>query len=226
MTTRTSSTLSASIVATLKERIIAWQYPPEHRLTEEALCREFRVSRSPVREALRVLATNGFVRRMANRGYAVRQVNLRDLEELYELRLSLELFVVEALAERGAPALALAALRDTWVAVEREPERKGEELAELDTTFHETLAALVGNETLLQHLKAINERLLVFRMIDFGRPQRVESTCAQHLAILDRIGANDVGGARTAIRRNIDDGREIVQSTLKEALARAYAMTA
>jgi DNA-binding GntR family transcriptional regulator len=226
MTTRTSSTLSASIVATLKERIIAWQYPPEHRLTEEALCREFRVSRSPVREALRVLATNGFVRRMANRGYAVRQVNLHDLEELYELRLAIELFVVEALAERGAPALALAALRDTWVAVERGPERKGEELAELDTTFHETLAALVGNETLLQHLKAINERLLVFRMIDFGRPQRVESTCAQHLAVLDRIGANDVGGARTAIRRNIDDGREIVQSTLKEALARAYAMSA
>jgi DNA-binding GntR family transcriptional regulator len=163
---------------------------------------------------------------MANRGYAVRQVNLHDLEELYELRLAIELFVVEALAERGAPALALAALRDTWVAVERGPERKGEELAELDTTFHETLAALVGNETLLQHLKAINERLLVFRMIDFGRPQRVESTCAQHLAVLDRIGANDVGGARTAIRRNIDDGREIVQSTLKEALARAYAMSA
>jgi DNA-binding GntR family transcriptional regulator len=221
----TSSTLSASIVATLKERIIAWQYPPEHRLTEEALCREFNVSRSPVREALRVLATNGFVRRMANRGYAVRQVNLRELEELYEVRLALELFAIETLTERGAPQKALAALQETWEAVRREPaSRKGEELAELDTTFHESLAALIGNDTLLQQLRAIDERLLVFRMIDFGKALRVESTCEQHLDLLRRIAAKDVAGACAAIRRNIEEGRTIVRGTLKEALARAYSM--
>src|SRR5258706_12844946 len=148
MAVRQGSTLSASIVATLKERIIVWQYPPEHRLTEEALCREFHVSRSPVREALRVLSTNGFIRRMANRGYAVRQVNVKDIEELYDVRLALELHAVEALTERGAPPKALASLRETWESVEREPERhKGDELAELDTAFHETLSALIGNDT-------------------------------------------------------------------------------
>src|SRR5438270_137987 len=99
---RQGSTLSASIVATLKERIIAWQYPPEHRMTEEALCREFGVSRSPVREALRVLVTNGFIRRMPNRGYAVRQVSIKDIEELYDVRLALELYALEAVTARGA----------------------------------------------------------------------------------------------------------------------------
>ena len=96
MAVRQGSTLSASIVSTLKERIIAWQYPPEHRMTEEALCREFGVSRSPVREALRVLVTNGFIRRMPNRGYAVRQVSIKDIEELYDVRLALELYALEA----------------------------------------------------------------------------------------------------------------------------------
>jgi DNA-binding GntR family transcriptional regulator len=61
-------------------------------------------------------------------------------------------------------------------------------------------------------------------MIDFGKPHRVESTCAQHLKILERISAQDVDGAREAMRRNIEDGRTIVRTTLKEALARAYAM--
>jgi DNA-binding GntR family transcriptional regulator len=224
MPARTASTLANSIVATLKERIIAWQYPPEHRLTEEGLCREFGVSRSPVREALRVLATNGLVRRMANRGYAVRQVNMRELEELYEVRLALELFTVEALAIKGFPAAALEALRETWRMVEQEPARSDEEMAELDTEFHETLAALVGNETLLEQLRAINERLLVFRMIDFGRENRVSDTCAQHIRILDRITARDPDGARNAIRSNIDDGRTIVGAAIKEALARAYAI--
>ena len=45
--------ISTSLIATLKEHIITWKYPPEHRLIEEALCREFGVSRRPVREALR-----------------------------------------------------------------------------------------------------------------------------------------------------------------------------
>jgi DNA-binding GntR family transcriptional regulator len=51
----------------------------------------------------------------------------------------------------------------------------------------------------------------------------VESTCAQHLNILERVGAKDIEGARAAIRMNIEDGRKIVHETLKEALARAYA---
>ena len=225
MTIRQSSTLSASIVATLKERIIAWQYPPEHRMTEEALCREFGVSRSPVREALRVLVTNGFIRRMPNRGYAVRQVSIKDIEELYDLRLALELYALEAVTERGAPPKALATLRDTWQGVAREPDgRRGGELADLDAAFHETLAAFFGNEMLLQQLKSINERLYVFRMIDFDKPDRVESTCRQHVAILDRISARDIAGARAALRVNVEEGRSIVRSTVKEALARAYSI--
>lgn len=78
--TKKPITISGPLIATLKERIVTWKYPPEHRLTEDALCREFGVSRSPVREALRVLATNGFVRRTANGGYAVRQVKVNEVE--------------------------------------------------------------------------------------------------------------------------------------------------
>src|SRR4029079_17984458 len=139
------------------------------------------------------------------------------------VRLALELYVIEVLVGRGAPPKALSALRETWKAIRQDPEnRPGEDLAELDTTFHESLAALIGNESLLLELKAINERLFVFRMIDFGRADRVESTCAQHLYILQRLAAKDLEGARAAIRKNIEDGKDIVHATLKEALARAY----
>jgi len=219
-----NSTLCGTIVATIKERVITWQYPPEHRLTEEALAGEFRVSRSPVREAMRVLVTSGLITRMANRGYAVRQVNLREVEEIYEVRLALELYAVETLASREGSQEALTLLRKSWEAVRNAPDnRNGEELAELDTIFHESLVALVGNEALLRNVKAINERLVVFRMIDFRKPDRLESTCAQHLSIIERIEAKDTEGARAAIRMNIDHARQIVGETLKETVARAYA---
>jgi len=220
---RQFSNLSASIVATLKERIIHWQYPPEHRLTEAELCQKFGVSRSPVREALRTLATDGFVKKMPNRGYAVKQYNLREIEELYELRLALELFVVECLANRGTPMKDdMDALKRTWTGLLNGSSKKDEELARLDTLFHETLAHAAGNKSLLRQLRAINERLLLFRMIDFGKAHRVESTCHQHLEILKRIAAKDISGARKAMQRNIEDGRNNVHEAIKDALARAY----
>jgi DNA-binding GntR family transcriptional regulator len=222
MASPNASTLSSSIVASLKGRIIAWRYPPEHRLTEDSLCREFGVSRSPVREALRVLATNGLIRRMDNRGYAVRQVKVKELEELYDVRLALELYAVESLATSDPPAVDLAELTQVWHGVLRRPKRKVEQMAKLDARFHERLASLINNETLLQQLAAINERLFVFRIIDFEAVDRIKNTCDQHLAILDRIAARDVGGAREAMRRNINDGRDIVGTSIKEALARAY----
>ncbi len=219
------SNLSASIVATLKERIIHWQYPPEHRLTEAELCQKFGVSRSPVREALRTLATDGFVKKMPNRGYAVKQYNLREIEELYEVRLALELYVVDSLAKRGTPKKDdINALKRTWTCLLNGPSKKDEDLARLDTLFHETLAQAAGNKSLLRHLRAINERLLLFRMIDFGKAHRVESTCHQHLEILKRIATKDVAGARKAMQRNIDEGRNNVHAVIKDALARAYSV--
>jgi DNA-binding GntR family transcriptional regulator len=220
---RQFSNLSASIVATLKERIIHWQYPPEHRLTEAELCQKFGVSRSPVREALRTLATDGFVKKMPNRGYAVKQHNLREIEELYEVRLALELFVVECLAKRGTPKNDdIDALKRTWTSLLNGSSKKDEELARLDTLFHETLAQAAGNKSLLRQLRAINERLLLFRMLDFGKAHRVESTCHQHLEILKRIAAKDISGARKAMQRNIEEGRNNVHAAIKDALARAY----
>lgn len=219
------SNLSATVVATLKEQILHWRYPPEHRLTEAELCKKFGVSRSPVREALRILATDGFVKKMPNRGYAVKQYNLREIEELYEVRLALELFVVESLARRGAPDNGeISALKRTWTALLDGSSKKDEELARLDTQFHETLAHTVGNKSLVRQLRAINERLMLFRMIDFGKAHRAESTCHQHLEILKRIAARDVAGARKAMQRNIEEGRDNVHTAIKDALARAYSL--
>lgn len=222
------SNLSSSIVATLKEQIIHWHYPPEHRLTEVELCKTFNVSRSPVREALRVLATDGFVKKLPNRGYVVRQHNIDEIEELYEVRVALELYAVECLARRGPlnenAKEDVVQLKRTWTDLLNGSSKKAEELARLDTLFHETLAHAAGNKTLLQHLRTINERLMLFRMIDFDKPDRAKSTCHQHLKILKCITAKDAPGARAAMQQNIDEGRNNVHTAIKDALARAYSM--
>jgi DNA-binding GntR family transcriptional regulator len=225
---RERSNLSWSIVTALKDQIIHWHYPPEHRLTEAELCKEFNVSRSPVREALRTLASDGFVKKLPNRAYVVRQYNIGEIEELYDLRLALELYTVERLATKGPlpqnNKVAISELKSTWTALLNGSSKKSEELAKLDTLFHETLAHALGNKPLLQHLRAINERLMLFRMIDFDKSDRAESTCRQHLRILKCIAAGDAQGARTAMQRNIEEGRNNVHTAIKDALAKAYSL--
>jgi len=222
---RGSSNLSSSVVATLKEHIAHWHYPPEHRLTEDDLCKTFGVSRSPVREALRVLLSDGFVKKLPNRSYVVKQHTIEELEELYEVRLALELYTVDRLATMKRTtqfAAELADLKHTWTALLKEPSKRPEEFAILDTLFHDTLARALGNTSLLRYLRTINERLRLFRMLDFQRQDRAEHTCHQHLKILDRIAAKDAPGARTAMQGNIEEGRNTIGIVIKDALARAY----
>ena len=216
-----AASLGNKIAETLKERILQWEYPPDYLLGEEVLSQEFAVSRSPVREALRSLEAAGLVRRMPNRGYAVKQVGLAEVRELYDLRLALELHAVETLARTAETRPAVERLRKKWTDIALEGVA-GAELARIDQNFHETLVQISGNNTMLEHLVRLNERLFIFRMIDFQKPQRPESTRQQHLTLLDAILAGNVALAREQLRANVEEGSSHVDMTLRDALLRAY----
>ncbi len=219
---RDNQNLAAQLVATLQERIVRWEYPPGFRLTEEALCEEFGVSRSPVRAALTVLAEKRLIDKVPHRSYTVKQPDFQEIDELYAVRLALELYVVEFVAEHGLPEELWQHLSQTWQAILDNPQGDDETLSTLDEAFHQALADATHNETLAQRLRALNERLYIFRMTDFTAPGRVANTCRQHLEILDRIQAHDPEGARRAVRVNIEDARNNIENALKEVLVRAY----
>jgi DNA-binding GntR family transcriptional regulator len=214
--------LAHEIVSTLRERILSWRYPPLYRLTEELICSEFNVSRSPAREALRILETDGLLCRLNNRGFVVRQLDQRQVEELYEIRFALELYAIQVVAEKKLGARTITALRKTWKALKANPNRDVETLTRLDVTFHETLVGLLGNKTLSRKLKEINERLFAFRLIDFGKLQRVSITCDEHLRVLDCLRKGDAFGSREALMSNIEGGRSTARSALLESLSRSY----
>jgi len=216
------SNRSAQIFAVLKDRIIRWQYPPGHRFTEQELCDEFSASRSPIREALRMLVENGLVDKIPHHGYHVKQPNRTEIEELYDVRLALETFIVEQVAQTGLPAAEALRLQSVWSRLLEGLPNLEPDAALADEHFHEALARSTGNKTLLDLLRSINERLRFVRMTDITTPERLRVTCEQHLAILAHIAARDVAGARDALRGNVQQGREHVQNAFLQALANAY----
>jgi DNA-binding GntR family transcriptional regulator len=210
------------IYGILKQRIIRWEYAPGHRFTEDEICREFQVSRSPVREVLRMLEEHGLVDKVPYRGCTVKQPDFAEIHELYDVRLLLELGVVEQLAQRGIPSDLAERLVQHWNALAAVVSIANLDMAYEDRTFHEALAKATGNGTLCSLLQTINERLHFARMTDITSVERLRDTCRQHHRILAAIAAHDVVASRDTMRENVEGARQHVETAIKEALARAY----
>jgi DNA-binding GntR family transcriptional regulator len=222
MTKLASANLSAKVASILRDRIVRWEYPPGHRFTEEGLCAEFGMSRSPIREALRMLVENKLVDKTPHKGYSVKQLDFTEINELYDVRLALETFAVQRLIERGYPQAEWDDLHKTWEDINGRPATDSINIALEDENFHERLATWTGNRHLAQQLRTIDERLHFIRMTDIAVPGRLATTAVQHLRILECIKEGDTAGSREAVRVNIEDGRSNVEHAIKEALARAY----
>lgn len=222
MKNKTNSNIGSELFTVLKEQVLGWKYGPSHRFTEEALCAEFGVSRSPVREALGMLVENGLVVKEPHKGYRVKQLGLQEIHNLYDVRLALELFVVGQLAEFGMPEELRRKLQDIWQTIlENQPEVTAEYHKE-DEAFHMALVEANHNQALIDIYRTVVERLYFIRANDITSPERLQRTCEQHLRILDYIQKRDMHQAQEALRINITDGMANIEQALKEALLRAY----
>lgn len=211
----------------LRERILNWGYPPGHHLGEIALCAEFHASRIPVREALRALAEQGLVDKIPNQGCFVKQPDVEETQQLYDMRLALELFVVDSLASSrridGAWVAEQRAFWDPFLRIRADAPVDRDALIDGDSAFHLGLAAMLGNAPLSAALRDIKDRLRFVRLAAITNAHRVQETAGEHLAILDAVERGDAEGARRALRQNIHHSRNKVEIAIARALMDAHA---
>jgi DNA-binding GntR family transcriptional regulator len=217
--------LGSQILRGLRERILGWHYPPGHHLGEKTLCEEFSASRIPVREALRALAEQGLVDQVPNMGCYVKQPDAEATHHLYDVRLALELFVVERLARSGLEAGVMERERAYWeplLSIKASAKFETAELVRADENFHLNLAKAVGNPFLTESLEDINERLHFVRMAVITSAHRVQTTAGEHLKILEAIEAKDAEGARRYLRQNLLSARNKVDMAIAKALTSSH----
>ncbi len=214
--------LSGDVCTRLSDRILKWEYPPGYRLTEEELCEQFSVSRSPIREALGMLVERGLVDKKARQGYTVRRLDLREINELYDVRLVLELSVVERLCRKGLDEAIIVKLERQWTEYRDNLPEMSESAAIADEEFHEVLARETGNGVLMRLLGEVDKQIHFVRFADIVNPERLKATCADHLEILEALRQRDKEQASEALSRNIEWGRNNVEAAIKDALVRAH----
>ncbi len=153
--------LTEQVFRALKSQILRSEMRPGSVVIEGDLADQFGVSKTPIREALRLLVQDGWIEVMPRRGYLVRPIGLDDLREVYELRRILECGVIRRIIGRMSPGT-VSGLR-SLIAKQAEAGDSLEKSIEASREFHLSLAQLTGNERLVRNLAALLdevERLL------------------------------------------------------------------
>jgi len=217
-----SSTTKATptdIYRQLKELILSFVFYPGARVTENELADRFHVSRTPVREALQRLAAEGYVTILPKQGCFVRDIDIDEINQYYEVRIGLEMRALE-LACLAMPDSQLTKLAQAWDPAQ--VPRKSPTVAAMvarDESFHLALAAGTGNAVLAGYLKDVNDHIHIVRRLDFTDPTRIEQTYREHHEVVQRLLARDVDGAKQLLQRHIRKSAEVAKAITLTQLA-------
>ena len=171
----------------IKKRILSKDYPPGHKLREISLCKELMLTRTPIREAIIRLQSEGLLSSQPNKGAFVPELSLNEIEELFEVREALEIKAAE-LATRRANREQLDLVREGLERHElRLASSNDDEYYQPDMDFHEAIVKLCKNKTLSDMWDSMHSRLILARAISGSTAMRYKYALKEHKIILQKI---------------------------------------
>ncbi|BBK29375.1 DNA-binding GntR family transcriptional regulator [Stella humosa] len=196
----------------LLDRMLEGVFAAGTLLQERALAEMLGISRTPVREALAKLESEGFVTRHAGRLLVVREVPLQELMEILHVRAILETEAAGIAAGRvGADELR--ALRRLFEAQLQGPLPDGGDFWAADDRLHGVIVDAAGNAVLAVTVRTLRRRTRMFNLKRL--PERLVPGCHEHLAIVDALERGDGEAARTAMATHLDNTRRSILAKLE-----------
>jgi DNA-binding GntR family transcriptional regulator len=205
-----TATRSEQLIEMIRLDIVQNTLLPGDRVTEEGLAERYGVSRTPVREALRVLTQESLLRYLPRTGYVVAAVDLDAMDDLYTVRVAIEEQVASRIAA-APPEEDLRRLLEFWGEIPANEANVN--LVFADEAFHETLAAISGSTVFLPMMQNINQRLHALRIRDFIDPERVRRTYLQHATVLRALLAADARLSRALLRAHVWESHSFVRAS-------------
>lgn len=200
------------IYTAVKDLILSFELAPSSRFTETELAERFAVSRTPIREALLRLEAEHYITVRAKQGCFVRDVDIADLTQRYQVRIELEMLSLQ-LAGLHMPDKDLQKLAHAWdPSVQRGRSAKPDVMLEREESFHLALAEGGGNHALYEYLKDVNHHIRIVRRLDFTNAERIGNTYSEHHAIAQLLLERDVKAAQRLMREHITHSMEFAKT--------------
>ncbi|HIQ44144.1 GntR family transcriptional regulator [Ectopseudomonas khazarica] len=206
--------LAERIYARLKDDIFEFRLMPGDRFSEGEVAERMSASRTPVRQALHRLQREGFLDVHFRSGWQVRPLDFAQFDELYELRILLELDAVRRLCQRPSDEQppALQALARTWMVRKENQLQDGSAVSRLDEAFHCQLLEAAGNREMARVHREVSEKIRILRRLDFTQARRIELTYAEHGQILEAILTHRSEEAQQLLKSHIEVSQAEVHS--------------
>lgn len=192
----------------IRDRISSGELKPEQRITEMQVAEQMGVSRTPVREAIRRLESDGLLVHTSRLGLIVNQLDYHEIVQLYAMREILETNAARLAAQRASDA-EISILADI-IAIEEEcdPEDTNQ-AAHHNRVFHDTLHQSAHNRFLLQSMSALSNSMVLLGGTTLASADRQREAFAEHRAILDAVRARDPEAAHAAMSAHIRNAQGV-----------------
>jgi DNA-binding GntR family transcriptional regulator len=192
----------------LKEAILAGRFNPGERLTEEHLAKNLGFSRTPIREALHKLESEGLIKPMATRGFVASQDSPQEVEELFEIRAVLEGYALRVICGRVTDPV-LEHLGDCVARAEEALKADSlDRVFEWNTRFHDALHELITERRrLYQQMVTMRQYVLRYRKNTLQYPDGGERTVDGHRKILMALKLRDADLCERVMREHIQQSK-------------------
>jgi DNA-binding GntR family transcriptional regulator len=217
------NSLHQEVAATLREQIFAGLYAPGSFLDELVLCERLQISRTPLREALKVLTAEGLLRHEPRRGCFISEVTEKDLDDIFPVIALLEGRCAFE-AARNASDADLAALTTLHERLNSHA-AAGRINDYYDTNFaiHEAIIALADNRWLAMAIADLRKILKLARSQQLHAPGRLAQSLSEHMAVFAALKARDSEGADAAMRTHLTRQREALRELARSQRTRVLA---
>lgn len=201
---------------TLRQAIKDGVLKPGERIFELDLAAQLGVSRTPIRDAIKKLALEGFVVNIERRGTYVANISLKEMSQVFEVRTALEELAAGLAAERITPE-EIETLELMLVEISKYIEAKDmDKVVEADVHFHDVLYKASRNSRLADIVYNLREQILRFRSISMNQPGRLAKTWEEHREMVEAISEHNAAHARKIARLHMEHAEQTLLNGLSK----------
>ena len=211
---RNEKNLTQMVYRKIRNMMLNYEIIPGQRLIFKDLAKRLGVSRTPVNNALGILANEGFLDFIPNQGYSVHEITKEEADSLYEIREILELGSVGKVIRRLTPEKLekLERQKDLYENAVVEQVSRGR--FTLDQEFHACFVQMSENLYLADYFREVYQRIFLRHRIEGLRTDRARKVVSEHNEIFEAIGQRDVDRAKESIKSHIKAGKEYIFSVI------------
>lgn len=199
-----SFSLTDEIADIIRDRVLKGEYKIGEKIKENQIATELRVSRTPIREAFKILENEGLIEYKPNRGCFAKGFTRRDIEDIYAVRKALEILSVEWAVDRITPE-EIGQLEDQCDLMEFYTRRgEAKKVLAINKDFHDIIYNATGSRFMAQVLRSYKEYIEQTRKSVFYEKDYMKQILTEHKAILEAIKSGDVELAKKAMGDHLD----------------------